>query len=104
MWGGPSGWSQYAGGGGSVDTSILISLDIAMRKAQTKKDATDVSNTDIDSSLEIPWEVSESHGPGVDDISTLGTGGVSKFGRKRRKNKFASCLTEEERSRIHLYL
>lgn len=91
-----------------ADTSILVSLDVAMRKTQAKKEhATEVSNTEIDSSLEfpVPWEVSQSNNILMEDLSTIGTGGVSKFGRKRRAaRKLAMGLTDEERSRIYIYL
>lgn len=91
-----------------ADTSLLVLLDIAMRKIQTKNAArnnnTDFSNTEMDSSLEIPWEVSESNDDGADDVSSIGTGGVSNFGRRRRGTKVSGGLTDEERSRIHIYL
>lgn len=89
-----------------ADTSLLVLLDIAMRKIQTKRDTTDFSNTEMDSSLEIPWEVSESNEDDLDDVSSIGTGGVSNFGRRRRAAKHSNigALTDEERSRIHIYL
>jgi Ankyrin repeats (3 copies) len=89
-----------------ADTTMLVLLDITMKKTETKqRDTTEYSNTDLDSSLDIPWEVSESFDPDADDMSTIGTGGVSRRRHKQRSSKRVSGgLTEEERSRIHIYL
>jgi hypothetical protein len=94
-----------------ADTGLLVLLDVTMKKTNSggnkRNDTTEHSNTEMDSSLDIPWEVSESLDPDADDVSTIGTGGVSNISRRRRRaatRRLSSGLTEEERSRIHIYL